>query len=67
MALHAFDKKTGELLWEYDLGDRSNANPMTYQTGDGRQFVVIAAGAGETSKLWVFSLPTDQGGGNHGR
>ncbi|MBI4538037.1 MAG: pyrroloquinoline quinone-dependent dehydrogenase [Gemmatimonadetes bacterium] len=57
MSLNGFDKKTGALLWEFDLGDRSNANPMTYETSDGRQFVVIAAGAGESAKLWVFSLP----------
>ncbi|MBI4520343.1 MAG: pyrroloquinoline quinone-dependent dehydrogenase [Gemmatimonadetes bacterium] len=55
-SLHAFHSATGELLWEYDLGNRSNANPMTYQAGDGRQYVAIAVGEGETAKLVVFAL-----------
>jgi quinoprotein glucose dehydrogenase len=56
-ALYAFDKKTGEELWSYDLGQRSNANPMTYLGESGRQYVVIAAGLGEGAKLMAFALP----------
>lgn len=40
----AFDVKTGQLLWETVLPAGGNANPMTYQGQDGRQYVVIAAG-----------------------
>jgi quinoprotein glucose dehydrogenase len=43
---HAFDKKTGELLWEVDLPAGGYATPATYAV-DGRQFVVIAAGGGK--------------------
>ena len=39
----AFDKKTGELLWEARLPAGGYATPCTYSVGD-RQFVVIAAG-----------------------
>ena len=46
-----WDKSNGKLLWEADLGDRSNATPITYQTRSGKQFVVIAAGGGVTSTL----------------
>src|SRR5881296_2228559 len=39
----AFDKSTGELLWEATLPFSGNATPATYEV-NGRQFVVIAAG-----------------------
>jgi quinoprotein glucose dehydrogenase len=42
----AFDKATGELLWETSLPFAGNATPITYEV-DGRQFVVIAAGGGK--------------------
>lgn len=58
----AFDKTTGELLWEADLPFSGNATPATYEV-DGRQFVVIAAGGGKDPKsssggVYVaFALP----------
>jgi quinoprotein glucose dehydrogenase len=42
----AFDKSTGELLWETTLPFAGNATPITYEV-NGRQFVVIAAGGGK--------------------
>ncbi len=42
----AFDKSTGELLWEVRLPAGGYATPATYSV-DGRQFVVIAAGGGK--------------------
>jgi quinoprotein glucose dehydrogenase len=45
----AFDKKTGELLWETTLPFSGNATPITYEV-DGRQFVVIAAGGGKDAR-----------------
>jgi quinoprotein glucose dehydrogenase len=42
---HAFDSRTGRLLWEAQLPFSGNATPITYQA-NGRQFVVIAAGGG---------------------
>ncbi len=57
----AFDKRTGELLWETRLPAGGNATPATYQI-DGRQFVVIAAGGGKTGSesggsYVAFALP----------
>jgi quinoprotein glucose dehydrogenase len=58
----AFDKFTGELLWETTLPFAGNATPITY-SANGRQFVVIAAGGGKDPKsgsggLYVaFALP----------
>ena len=58
----AFDKATGELLWETTLPFAGNATPITYSV-DGRQYVAIAAGGGKDPK-WgsggvyvAFALP----------
>lgn len=59
---HAYDKRTGKLLWETVLRAAGNATPATYRAG-GRQFVVIAAGGGRPPKaergstLIAFALP----------
>lgn len=42
----AFDKRTGELLWQTKLPAGGYATPATYSV-NGRQFVVIAAGGGK--------------------
>jgi quinoprotein glucose dehydrogenase len=42
---HAFDKKTGKLLWQSRLPAGGYATPCTYMV-NGRQYVVIAAGGG---------------------
>lgn len=55
--LYAIDSRTGQTLWERDLGQIGYANPMTYRTRAGRQFVVIATGTGATAKLVAFALP----------
>lgn len=54
-ALYRIDKATGRTLWRAALGARDDANPMTYRTRAGRQFVLIATGAGAT--LVAFALP----------
>jgi quinoprotein glucose dehydrogenase len=59
---HAFDKATGELLWEYQLDAGGYATPATYSIS-GRQFVVIAAGGGgkpgtkSGNAYYCFALP----------
>jgi quinoprotein glucose dehydrogenase len=42
----AFDKATGELLWETTLPFSGNATPAMFEV-NGRQYVVIAAGGGK--------------------
>jgi quinoprotein glucose dehydrogenase len=42
----AFDKASGEMLWETKLPAAGYATPATYAV-DGRQYVVIAAGGGK--------------------
>ncbi len=45
----AYDKATGELLWETTLPFAGNATPATFAV-NGRQYVVIAAGGGKDLK-----------------
>ena len=57
----AFDKATGELLWETTLPFPGNATPATYEV-DGRQYVVIFAGGGKSrgqsgGTYVAFALP----------
>ena len=40
---HAYESKTGKLLWETKLPANGYANPITYQGKDGKQYVVITA------------------------
>jgi quinoprotein glucose dehydrogenase len=42
----AFDKSTGELLWEARLPAAGYATPSTYRV-NGKQYVVVAAGGGK--------------------
>ena len=58
----AFDKVTGEVLWETDLPAGGYATPATYSI-EGKQYVIIAAGGGgkpgtPTADAYVaFALP----------
>jgi len=59
--LRAFDKSTGELLWQDRLPAAGFATPSSYEA-DGRQFVVVAAGGGKLGQashsLYVaYALP----------
>ena len=49
----AFDSKTGKELWSTKLDATANANPMTYQAKNGKQYVAIIAGG----TVNVFALP----------
>jgi glucose dehydrogenase len=54
--LYAFDKRTGRELWRGALPYPTAANPMTYRTRTGRQFIVVASGSGAESALVAFAL-----------
>ena len=49
----AIEATTGRELWVEQLEGRGNANPMTYQGSDGRQYVVITA----TDRVLAYRLP----------
>ena len=54
--LYAFDKRTGKELWRVPTKYRVRANPITYRTRSGRQFVVVATGAGAEAELVAFAV-----------
>jgi glucose dehydrogenase len=49
----ALDARTGRQLWVTTLERRGNADPITYQGRDGKQYVVVAA----TDTLVAYALP----------
>jgi glucose dehydrogenase len=49
----AFDSKTGKELWVARLAANGNANPISYQSRNGKQYVAIVAG----NQLVAFALP----------
>jgi len=58
---HAFDKRTGRLLWSAPLPAAGNATPSTYMV-NGRQYIVIACGGGKNGApsggtYVAFALP----------
>ena len=50
---HAFESKSGKLLWEVKLAANAQASPITYQGKDGRQYVAVVAG----DTLLAYRLP----------
>ncbi|RAI95312.1 outer membrane protein assembly factor BamB family protein [Algoriphagus yeomjeoni] len=58
--IRAFDKETGEILWEAKLPASGHATPAVYEM-NGKQFLVIACGGGKGTKsgdaYLAFSLP----------
>ena len=50
---HAYESKSGKLLWETKLPDTGYANPITYVGKNGKQYVAINAGV----SVVAFSLP----------
>lgn len=59
--IRAFDKDTGETLWQAKLPFSGNATPSTYLV-NGRQYLVISAGGGKSGRpaggrLVAFALP----------
>jgi len=56
-AFRAWDKQTGEVVWEMDLPAGTSGAPMTY-LADGRQFIVVAIGDRDTTgRLVALALP----------
>ncbi|HLS53908.1 MAG TPA: c-type cytochrome, partial [Tissierellaceae bacterium] len=59
--IRAFNKKTGKLLWDFELPTGGTATPSTYEV-NGKQYVVIAAGGGRLGldkgdSIIAFALP----------
>jgi quinoprotein glucose dehydrogenase len=56
---YAFDTKTGKELWRTKTPYANTANPMTYRTRSGRQFITVATGTGADNALLAFALTTE--------
>ena len=54
--LYAFETKTGKEVWRAKTPYPNTANPMTYRTRSGRQFIVVATGTGADNALVAFAL-----------
>jgi quinoprotein glucose dehydrogenase len=62
--LIAFNKRTGKLLWEYDLPAPGFATPAVYAVNN-KQYIVIACGGGKLGTpsgdtYLAFSLPPEK-------
>ena len=55
--LYAFDAATGREVTRVATEFRTSGNPMTYRSRAGRQFILIATGAGPDARLVAFALP----------
>ncbi|MAM70791.1 MAG: pyrrolo-quinoline quinone [Gammaproteobacteria bacterium] len=60
--MKALDKRTGELLWEINVGSSVSGYPSTFMV-DGKQYISFStglslyAGAADANLLFVFALP----------
>ena len=57
--LWAFDKKSGELIWETSLPAANNANVCTYAV-EGKQYIALSVGGTEenpSGSIMAFALP----------
>jgi quinoprotein glucose dehydrogenase len=53
----AFNKATGDVVWETELPAGTTGAPMTYMA-DGKQYIVVAiGGVGHLAEFVAFSLP----------
>jgi len=55
----SLDKATGETVSEFDLPLPPGGTPMSYMM-DGRQYIVLAVGAGPDTRLIALALPDGQ-------
>ena len=55
--LYAFDKASGDEVWRSPTPNRTSGNPITYTGESGRQYIVIATGAGPDASLVAFARP----------
>jgi glucose dehydrogenase len=55
-AHYAFETKTGKEAWRAAIPYTSTANPMTYRTNSGKQFIVMATGTSDQNALLAFAV-----------
>jgi quinoprotein glucose dehydrogenase len=60
--VRAYDKDTGKVLWEREVGANPDGLPAVYEVG-GRQYVAFYAGVGRSYQgiAWNAGKPEGQG------
>jgi len=53
---YAFETKTCKEVWREKIPYNNTANPMTYRTKSGKQFIEMATGASDQNALLAFSV-----------
>ena len=53
---YVFETKTGKEVWRAKIPYNNTANPMTYRTKSGKQFIVMATGSSDQNALLAFSV-----------
>ena len=53
---YAFETKTGREVWRAKIPYNNTANPMTYRTKSGKQFIVMATGSSDQNALLAFAV-----------
>ncbi len=53
---YAFETKTGKEVWRAKIPYNNTANPMTYRTKSGKQFIVMATGTSDQNALLAFAV-----------
>jgi quinoprotein glucose dehydrogenase len=56
--IYAFETRTGKEVWRGKVPHNASANPMTYRTASGTQFIVMATGTGAENALVAFAVNT---------
>ena len=57
LVFRAYDKSTGEIVWETELPAGTLAPPVTYEAG-GKQYLLVSSGDVETpGQTLAFALP----------
>jgi quinoprotein glucose dehydrogenase len=54
--IYGFETKTGKEVWREKIPYNAAANPMTYRTASGKQFIVMATGTGADNALVAFAV-----------
>jgi quinoprotein glucose dehydrogenase len=53
---YAFETRTGKEVWRATIPYANTANPMTYRTKSGKQFIVMATGTSDQNALLAFAV-----------
>ena len=52
---HAYDAKTGEELWKFNLGSGTRGGPVTYAVS-GKQYIIFPSGLGSQALGFVAQI-----------